>query len=311
MKIIIIGYGEIFRSTISGIINSDHQIMGVVLHSDVLYNPLRKIFHNNFNPDSDYHFVKSQKLNLIHASSVNSKNFRQKLIKLKPDLIITASWSEKFQQQTLDIPKYGVLNIHPSLLPKYRGPNPYLQAILHAEKTTGVSFHLMDSDFDTGDIIYQVLVNILPSDTGGSLKLRCSDAVRDNIKYVIDNFQTGLKNKIIQNNSDASYQSHITLKDTILNFKEQTSAEISCRIRAFSPWAQCYINIGDEFFSFSNYKITNEISAERAGTIIRKTENSIYITAKDKKIIEFNEIKWLRFNSKLASKLYLKYILKV
>ncbi len=311
MNIVIIGYGELFRASIFGLLNTEHEIIGVLTHDNVLFNPIKKFFFRLFTPDSDYNFIKSQKLKLIKANSVNSKKFQKELQKLRPDLIVTASWSEKFGQETINIPKHGCINIHPSLLPKYRGPNPYLQVILNNEIITGVTFHLMDNNYDTGAIIYQKEVKILPEDTGESLKLRCCDTVRNNIAFALNNFEEKLENKIPQDEKNSSYQKRITLYDTILDFEKESSEEISRRIRALTPWHECHICYKDEFFTFKSYKITSESSQVQAGLLTSKTDNSISIVCKDGKIIEFSELLWKRYNNKTATKFYLKYFIKV
>ena len=89
------------------------------------------------------------------ANSVNSKKFRDFVIESKADVILVGSWSEKFGIDTLELTKYGVINCHPSLLPLHRGANPYFWQIYSGDKKAGVTFHLMDENFDTGDILLQ------------------------------------------------------------------------------------------------------------------------------------------------------------
>ncbi len=311
MKIVIIGYGELFRAAVSGLLCSEHQIIGVFTQDNILFNPVKKFFYRLFYPNSDYAFIKSHNLKLISANSVNSKNFRNKINQLNPDIIITASWGEKFDKETINIPKFGCINIHPSMLPKYRGPNPYLQVILNKEITTGITFHLMDTNYDTGAIIYQKEVKILPEDTGDSLKHRCCDAVRNNIAFAFNNFDEKLENKIKQDEKNASYQKRINLSETVLDFKNETAEEISRRIRALYPWYDCFIPYKNEFFSFKRHKIIGENYQTDIGKPIKKTKESVYIVCKDHKIIEFKELLWLRFKNRLLTKFYLKYILKV
>ncbi len=86
---------------------------------------------------------------------------------------------EKISKETFDIPKIATVNVHPSLLPKYRGPNPYMQTILHGEKCSGVTIHLMDENFDEGPILKQEKVEILEADTSKELREKnCSYCTR-------------------------------------------------------------------------------------------------------------------------------------
>ena len=94
------------------------------------------------------------------------------LIALNVDLIIVGTWKERITKETFNIPKIATVNVHPSLLPKYRGPNPYLQTILHGEKYSGVTLHLMNEKLDAGAVMKQQKVEILPSDTSKELRER-------------------------------------------------------------------------------------------------------------------------------------------
>ena len=143
------------RALVSGIMSSKHEIIGVLLHDSVLKNPLERFFLNIFKPSDDYLYIKSLSLHEIKAPSANSEQFRKAVKALKADAVITGSWSEKFSIQTINTIPEGFINVHPSLLPEYRGPNPYIQAILHNEKQSGITFHLMNEKYDAGSILYQ------------------------------------------------------------------------------------------------------------------------------------------------------------
>ena len=166
LKVVIIGYGEMFTNMIAGTLDAGAQIVGVLRHDRVKYIPPIRRLKEIFNPDCDYNYVRSYNLNDMKANSANSASFRKQLLKLNPDIILVASWSEKIEKATFDIPKIATINVHPSLLPKYRGPNPYMQTILHGEEKSGVTFHLMTEKFDAGAILDQRTVEISDSDTG-------------------------------------------------------------------------------------------------------------------------------------------------
>ena len=142
----------------------------------------------------------------INTKSVNSENFRKQLLKLNPDIMIVASWGEKFSKETFSIPKIATLNVHPSLLPKYRGPNPYFWTIKNQEQSSGVTIHLMDENFDTGDIIMQKSVDV-------QYPIRILDAIRHiSLLYVeiVSEMMQKLKNglqiySVCQNDNEASY----------------------------------------------------------------------------------------------------------
>lgn len=311
MKIVIVGYGEMFDSLIAGILASEHQIVGVFRHENVIYSPLKRFIYDNLFPSANKLFIKSLGLYDIKSKSVNCNKFRKEIKKLDADIILVGSWSEKFTLETICSPKVACINVHPSLLPKYRGPNPYIQVILNNEKKSGITFHLMNEYFDKGAILYQEQTDISDEETGYSLKLKCCELARKEVVNLLNSYREKIQIPLIQNEKDSSYQSHISLKDSILDFEQENSSEIARRIRALTPWMDCHIAYKDEFFTFKKYKICSEISKLSPSTIIKKSKNSISIVCKDNRVIEFSGLKLKRPVLNLFTKFYIKYIVKI
>ena len=310
MKIIIVGYGEMLKSVIDGVLDTDNEIVGIFRHENIMYSPFKKNLKDVFYPSYDYKFIKSKKLSEIKAKSVNSQEFITTVKELKADLIITCSWSEKFSAQTINAPKIACINVHPSLLPKYRGPNPYLQVILNNESTTGITFHLMDINYDTGAILHQAKLPILPEETGGGLRNRCAGLAKIEVKELLNNFQDKLRNQKSQVEKEATYFHNISLADSILDFEKETSEEIDRRIRALTPWVKCHIPYNKDFFDFKKYKILTEISTKKPAIIAKKTKQSVSIVCKDGRIIQFFGLQPKRFIPRLFSNLYFNKIVK-
>lgn len=311
MKIVVMGYGEMFDSLVAGVMQSEHDLVGVFRYENVINNRIRQFMYDIFMPSSNRLFSKALGLYDIKADSVNSKKFRDKIHKLKADIILVGSWGEKFAQEAINTSNIACINVHPSLLPKYRGPNPYLQTILHNEKFSGVTFHLMDNNYDTGDILYQSKVPISDDETGLSLKLKCCNQARKDVVILMNSFQEIYKNKKKQNDKDSSYYRQISLKDSILNFEKETAEEISRRIRAFTPWLKCHIPYKNEFFEFGTYKIQDDIKGEVPGLIIQKGKDSLFIVCSDLKVIKFSKVRLKRPLLCILNKLYIKYFVKI
>ncbi len=293
LKIVVIGYGQMFANLISGCLESGHKVVGVLRHDKVIYDKVSLKIKDIFAPSNDKSFIDSLKLYEINANSVNSEEFKKEIIKLNPDIILVGSWSEKLKKTTIDLPKMACINCHPSMLPKYRGPNPYAQVIINGEEKTGITFHLMDSNFDTGAILHQAEVDILPNDTGETLKSRCANTAKKEIAVLLNNLETEIIIPIPQNESAATYQKQLDAHDIILDFKK-TSDEIDRKIRGLRPWLNCYIPYQNVFFKVDKYKIidkdTKKIEPE---TIVKKGRNSLQIVCGDNKTIEFSNLKIL------------------
>ena len=311
MKIIIVGYGEMLQALIMGVLKTKHEIVGVFRHDNVLYSPVKNQIYNLLKPSIDYNYVKTLRLNDIKANSVNSKAFRQKVKELEADIILVGSWSEKFSAQTINSPKLACVNTHPSMLPKYRGPNPYIHVLLNNEEQSGITFHLMDVNYDTGAILHQAAIPVLKDDTGMSLKLRCCDVAQKEVVELLKDFRKKLAHPISQCETDATYQHQIHLSECILDFEKETAAQIETRIRALNPWTKAYIPYKNQFLEFENYKIYKKSSDKEFGQIVRITENSIFVVCADKNVVEFSGLKFKSFLLRPFSSFLLQKIVKL
>ncbi len=163
----------------------------------------------------------------------------EQLNNLGPDLFVVAAYGQILPGELLSIPKFGAINIHPSLLPKYRGPSPIQSAILNGDAKTGVTFIKMDEELDHGPIIYQFEETILENDTFESLAKRLFEKSAKVLEHVIKLF-TENQTLTPQDDSQATYTKQLTREDgyidlskfQISNFKFQ----IARRIRAYYPW---------------------------------------------------------------------------
>jgi methionyl-tRNA formyltransferase len=178
-------------------------------------------------------------LEVFQPARLRNPDDVQRLAALKPDLILVAAFGQILPQSVLDIPPFGCLNIHPSLLPKYRGATPIPSAILGGDNETGVTIMLMDAGMDTGHIISQIIVGLEPQDTTESLTRRLAQAGVCLLGEVLPLwFDQSLKPQP-QDGSKATYTSPIAKEDGVINW-QMSAEEISRRVRAFYPWPGCY-----------------------------------------------------------------------
>ena len=278
LRIVIIGYGEMFTNLIAGVLDANCEIVGVFRREMVKYHPVIRKFKDTFLPSVDYNYIRSYNLREIHAPSVNSKKFKKELLKLNPDIVLIGSWGEKISKEIYDIPKIATINSHPSLLPKYRGPNPYYWVIKNQEQTTGVSFHLVDGDYDTGAILAQEEIKIYPSDTGKSLKERTVLVARGVVCELLKDLSEDIIIPLTQAEEKSTYYSHPS--DFELDFSK-SAEENFATVRAIYPWGEAYFynndNVclavlpdGTEFYE-------NDSEYNEPGTIVECNPESKFI----------------------------------
>lgn len=281
MKVVILGSGQMLTSLIAGCMDVGCNIVGVFRFEKVRLPLIDRLIIDFFNPSAELTYIKSHKLYEIKARSANSAQFKKEILRLNADLIIVGTWGEKIKKPIIDLPKLATINVHPALLPKYRGPNPYLEAIRHLEKETGVTFHLMDENFDSGAILLQKTVKIEPSDTGKELRERITAVSRAGIAELIKNLDTEIIIPIEQDEKHSSYFPQISEDEVMIDFSK-SSEEISAHIRSFHPWFKCYFRHKSEFLIPNPYKLEilgiNEIKNKTAGTIVAKSHKNCSLT---------------------------------
>ena len=268
LRVVIVGYGEMFTNLIAASLDASCNVVGVLRKDTIKYPRIIKKLKDIFNPSKEYSYIKSYNLPEIQAKSVNTGEFRKALLKLNPDIILVGSWGEKFQKETYDIPKIATINAHPSLLPKYRGPNPYFWVIKNKESVSGITLHLLDKDYDTGAILAQEEVKIYPSDTGETLKQRTVLAARGLTCELLKTLKEDVIIPLQQREENSSYYSHPDGLE--LNF--QNSAEDNfATIRAIYPWDEAYFYHKITPLSpvcAKTYIEENKTSYTQAGTIV-------------------------------------------
>ena len=154
---------------------------------------------------------------------------------LKPDLIITIAYAQLIPEEILKIPKYGCLNLHASLLPKYRGAAIIQAAILNGDQQTGLSLIKMDKGLDTGPILAQIPVNIRAEDTAGRLHDRLSEISPDFLINTVDQYLAGKIIPVPQDAGQTSYAKALIKSDGLIDWAKPAH-DLVRFIRAMSPW---------------------------------------------------------------------------
>lgn len=302
-----------FSNLILGTLESKHKIVGVFRHERVSVHPFLLFLKDILAPSKDYTFIKSLKLPEIKARSVNSKKFANEILRLNADIVLVGSWSEKFKKPVINLPKIGTINCHPSLLPRYRGPNPYMRVIMNGEKQTGITLHLMDEKLDTGPILLQKKIEIIQGfdgDTGESLKNKCCNLAKQGICELLMSMNDEMIIPINQNEKEASYYSQISEKDILIDF-EKSSIEINALVRGLTPWQPAYISHKNVFLQTGKIKFfENKSNHKTAGMVIRKGKNALWIITGDNRIAKVTKLKLFGKFGQIFTPFYLKFFVK-
>ena len=174
-------------------------------------------------------------LPVLQPNSFRSSEARDDLAKYEPDVIVVAAYGKLLPTGVLDLPGHGCLNIHPSLLPRYRGPSPVVTAILDGVSTTGVSLMLLDEGMDTGPVIAQREQVLDGSETAGDLTSRLFAAGADMLVETLDPWMGGRIQAVRQDETEATVTRKLERNDGWADWT-MTAVELERRRRAFTPW---------------------------------------------------------------------------
>lgn len=229
MRIIFMGNPEFSIPVLQKIIESKHHLLAVVS------NPPKKMGRGNlykYTPIGD--FSRKNDLLLIHPDELDSNLFQDKIRALKPDLFIVVAY-KILPISLINIPNYGALNLHASLLPKYRGAAPIQWALMNGEKTTGITIFQIKPDVDTGDILYQKEYTINENDNMYSLGMRLCVSGSKYIVKTIDEIHKGKIIAVPQDSNKATSAPKITKKMATINWS-WSAQKIHNWVRGLSPF---------------------------------------------------------------------------
>lgn len=200
------------------------------------------------------------------------------LKELNPDVIVVVAYGKILPKEILDLPKYGCINGHASLLPKLRGSAPIQWAIVNGEKQTGVTIQLMDEGIDTGDILETVVTDIGEQETAEELFDRLAVMSADLMVSTLEKAQAGTLNPIKQNDAEATYAPIIKKEMAHIDFTK-TADEICNAVRGFYSWPCAFCFINDKRIKVIK-AVKSNLSAMECGVVL-DSDNRLVISCKD------------------------------
>lgn len=227
-KIIFIGTSQFALPTLENLIKNNYPILAVITAPDkpagrqqeIVLSPVKQT---------------ALKYNLSILQPEKISAISPEISELKPDLIVIAAYGQIIPKNILDIPQWGSLNLHPSLLPKYRGPSPIQTAILNGDKMTGTTIMLMDEKIDHGPIISQKKMALAPDENYQTLEKKLAQLTADFLIEILPQFIQSKIQPKPQEENKASYTKILTRPDGQINWK-QTAQQIARMVRAYHPW---------------------------------------------------------------------------
>ncbi len=206
-------------------------------------------------------------LNPLQPEKAKEEAFQEALKGLQPDLMVVVAYGQILPRSVLDIPEHGAVNVHASLLPKYRGAAPVAWAILNGEKVTGVTTMRMDAGMDTGDILLQAETPIGSEETCEALLDRLASLGAQLLRQTLGKMKAGDIRPIPQDHSKATFAPPLKKEDGHIDWKK-AAEEIDRRVRAFSPWPGAYTKLDGQLLKVYKGEAREKVPSGRAGMVV-------------------------------------------
>ena len=271
MNIVFMGTPEFALPTLEKIHNSSHSILSVITQPDrpkgrgqkQVDSPIKK-------------FALENNLPVLQPATVNTKEFIASLLENRPDYIIVVAFGQILSETLLKVPKQFCINLHSSLLPKYRGAAPINRAILNGETRSGVTTMIMDKGMDTGDIL---LVDETPIEQNDDAQCLHDKLSEQGGKLVLETLSRLQKNDLLptpQNSDLASYAPKLKKEESLIDWKIDAES-IFNKIRGLSPWPGTHTLYNGKRLAILKGEIVLGESSDRPGHVERITDTGIEV----------------------------------
>ena len=279
MRIVFIGTGEIGLPTLATLLNSEHEVVAVVTQPDkpvgreqqIEVPPVKKALVTGAPGGRALPFPVFQPAKIKDPQAIAS------IRGLEPDVIVVVAYGQILPRDVLEIPRVACLNLHASLLPRWRGAAPIQAAIAAGDRETGITVMYMDEGLDTGDILLQRSVEILPNDTGESLHDRLAQLAPGTLLESLRLLALENAPRIPQENAGATYAPKLKREQGQIDWSQSAEA-IERKIRAYNPWPGTFMKVDRQNLKIFSASVVNFNG--KPGEILRSDKELIVATGK-------------------------------
>ena len=273
MRIVFMGAGEIGVPTLQALLNSEHEVVGVVTQPDKPVGRSQLI-----EPPPIKKALSGTNIPVLQPARIKDRQAIEEIRALRPDVMVVMAYGQILPRGVLEIPEIACLNLHASLLPRWRGAAPIQAAIAAGDREIGITVMYMDEGLDTGDILFQRTIDILPADTGGALHDRLAGVAPETLLESLDLLAKGKAPRTPQDNAVATYAPKLKREDGKIEWSDPADA-IERKIRAFDPWPGAFMTVSTD--GTRNLKIFSATVIDlrgKPGKILR-SENELVVAA--------------------------------
>lgn len=277
MRILFMGTPEFAVPALQVLLNGGYNVVGVVTQPDRPKGRKRVLTPTPVKEEALKH-----DLLVLQPEKLRQPESVEAVRQLAPDLIVTVAYGQILPKSILDMPKHGCINIHASLLPKYRGGAPIHYAVMRGEKVTGVTIMYMEVGLDTGDMISKVEVPIGEQDTTGTMFSKLSVAGAELLEKTLPDLIAGRIQAVPQNDSEAIYSPNISREDEEIDWSK-SAREIHNQVRGLNPFPGAFTTWNGENLKVWRSEVPSNVmgGSGAPGTVVGLVDNGIVVQTGD------------------------------
>jgi len=230
MRVVFAGTPDFSVPILQAVLDSRHSVVAVYSQPDRPAGRGRKL-----TPGPVKQLALQHHIPVFQPATLNNTEIQHELAERKPDLMVIVAYGLILPQAVLDLPGRGCVNLHASLLPRWRGAAPIQRAILAGDRQSGVCLMQMEAGLDSGPVLAELRTDITDDDSGGSLHDRLSRLAADLLARHLDDLENGVLEPIAQDESLVTYASKLDKSEAAINW-QQGAAQLERQVRAFNPW---------------------------------------------------------------------------
>lgn len=228
-------------------------------------------------------------LKVLQPEKISGSKEMDEIIALQPDMLVTAAFGQFLPEKLLQVPIFGSVNVHASLLPKYRGGAPIHHAIINGEKETGVTIMEMIKKMDAGGIYAQESLPITKQDDVGTMLEKLSLLGKTLLLKTLSKIINGHLKPIPQEEKQVTFSPNITREQEAIDWNK-TAEEVDNQVRGMRPWPIAFSTYGDVRWKLLAVDPLTEITTAKPGTIIKKDKKNLWIACGKQTVLAINEL---------------------
>ncbi len=279
LRIIFAGTPDFAADHLRALLGSEHEVIAVYTQPDRPAGRGKKL-----TPSPVKVLAEENGINVYQPASLKAQEAQETLNELNADVMVVVAYGLLLPQAVLDMPRSGCINVHGSILPKWRGAAPIQRSLWAGDEETGVTIMQMDVGLDTGDMLHIARLPIEPEDTSATLYDKLAKLGPEALVNVLNDLESYTAKAEKQDDNLACYAKKLSKEEALIDWQD-SAEQIERNIRAFNPWPVAWMQIGKDNVKVWSAHVSDNTSTQQPGTVVSASKHGIVIATATKDLI--------------------------